>query len=219
VRKHGLFFASDPLSAASMGAEDVEILHREVAWRGFFRIERFRVRHRLFAGGWSAELEREVFERGTAAGILLYDPDRDAVVMIEQFRLPAHLAGFASWQLEIVAGIVDGERSAEAVVRDEAVEEAGVAVAGDILPIHRFLPSPGGSTEAVALFCGRVDSCGVSGIHGLVDEGEDIRVRVIPWREMAVLIRRNAIENAFSLIALYWLKEHRPRLRKMWAAG
>jgi ADP-ribose pyrophosphatase len=199
-----------------MGPEDVEILHREVAWQGFFRIERFRVRHRLFAGGWSRELEREVFERGTAAGILLYDPDRDAVVLIEQFRLPAYLAGFAPWQLEIVAGIVDRGRSPEAVVRDEAVEEAGVEVAGDILPIHRFLPSPGGSTEAVALFCGRVDSRGTSGIHGLVDENEDIRVHVLPWRDAAALIRRDAIENAFALIALYWLKEHRPRLRTMW---
>jgi ADP-ribose pyrophosphatase len=199
-----------------MGPEDVEILHREVAWQGFFRIERFRVRHRLFAGGWSRELEREVFERGTAAGILLYDPDRDAVVLIEQFRLPAYLAGFAPWQLEIVAGIVDRGRSPEAVARDEAVEEAGVEVAGDILPIHRFLPSPGGSTETVALFCGRVDSRGACGIHGLVDENEDIRVHVLPWREALTLVRRGAIENAFSLIALYWLKEHRLRLRKRW---
>ena len=199
-----------------MGPEDVEILHREIAWQGFFRIERFRIRHRLFAGGWSRELEREVFERGTAAGILLYDPDRDAVVLIEQFRLPAYLAGCAPWQLEIVAGIIDRGRSAEAVVRDEAVEEAGVEIAGDILPIHRFLPSPGGSTETVELFCGRVDSRGASGIHGLADENEDIRVHVLPWREALALIRRDAIENAFSLIALYWLKEHRPRLRRMW---
>jgi ADP-ribose pyrophosphatase len=198
------------------GRDGVEILARDTPWRGFFRIERFRIRHRLFAGGWSAELEREVFERGTAAGILLYDPDRDALVMIEQFRLPAYLAGFSPWQLEIVAGIIDKGRDAEAVVRAEAVEEAGVTVAGEIVPIHRFLPSPGGSTETVALFCGRVDSRGASGVHGLPDEGEDICVRVLPWREAAALIRRDAIENAFTLIALYWLKANRTRLRRMW---
>jgi ADP-ribose diphosphatase len=210
VHRHG------PFSCASLGPADVEIVEREVAWQGFFRIERFRVRHRLFSGGWSEVLRREVFERGTAAGILLYDPERDAVVLVEQFRLPAHLAGFSPWQLEIVAGIIDRERDAEAVVRAEAVEEAGVAVEGDIVPIHRFMTSQGGSTEIVTLFCGRVDSRGAAGVHGLVDEGEDIRVRVLAWREAAGLVRRDAIENAFTLVALYWLKQHRPALRRMW---
>jgi ADP-ribose pyrophosphatase len=196
--------------------ESIAITERETVYRGFFRIDHFLLRHRLFAGGWSAELSREVFLRHDAAGILLYDPQRDELVLIEQFRLAAHLAGFAAWQLEIVAGIIDRERDAERVVRDEAVEEAGVVVAGDILPIHRFLPSPGGSTETVALFCGRVDARGASGVHGLPDEGEDIRVRVVPWREAAALIRRDAIENAFTLIALYWLKANRARLRRLW---
>ena len=213
MHRHG------PFSCAPLGPDDVEIVEREVAWQGFFRIERFRVRHRLFSGGWSAELRREVFERGTAAAILLYDPDRDAVVLIEQFRLPAHLAGFSPWQLEIVAGIIDRERDAEAVVRAEALEEAGVEVAGDIVPIHRFLTSQGGSTEIVTLFCGRVDSRGAAGVHGLVDEGEDIRVKVLPWREAAALVRRDGVENAFTLVALYWLQAHRARLRRMWLGG
>jgi ADP-ribose pyrophosphatase len=210
VVRHGPFFVPP------LGRDDVEILARETAWRGFFRIERFRVRHRLFTGGWSRALEREAFERGSAAGILLYDPDRDAVVMIEQFRLPAYLAGFSPWQLEIVAGIIDKGRDAEAVVRAEAQEEAGVVVDGDIVPIHRFLPSPGGSSETVALYCGRVDSRGASGVHGLADEGEDICVHVVPWREAARFLRGDAIENAFTLIALYWLKANRARLRRMW---
>src|SRR4051794_13425204 len=138
-----------------MAEDGVEIIGREVAYRGFFTVERYRLRHRLFAGGWSPELGREVFERGTAAGILLYDPERDAVVMIEQFRLPAHLAGLAGWQVEIVAGITDPGSPPESVARREAAEEAGLDIIGELVPINRFLPSPGGSTEIVTLFCGR----------------------------------------------------------------
>jgi ADP-ribose pyrophosphatase len=194
----------------------VEILGREVAYGGFFRIERFRIRHRLFAGGWSRELGREVFERHNAVGLLLYDPERDSLVLVEQFRLPAHLAGLSPWQVEIVAGIIDTEESAEEVARREALEEAGLAVGGALVPIHRFLPSPGGSTETVTLYCGRVDSRGAAGIHGLADEGEDIRVVVKTYREAMALLREGVIENAFTLIALYWLKSHRARLRRAW---
>jgi ADP-ribose pyrophosphatase len=209
VREHGPF--SSPDNAAA-----VEILERETAYRGFFRIEHFRIRHRLFAGGWSAPLSREVFERGSAAGILLYDPACDSLVLIEQFRLPAHLAGFSPWQIEIVAGIIERGEAPESVARREAIEETGIAIQGDIIPIHRFLPSPGGSTETVTLFCGRVDSRGAAGVHGLPDEGEDIRVVVKTYREAMAFMRSGAIENAFTLVAFYWLREHRARLRKLW---
>jgi ADP-ribose pyrophosphatase len=117
----------------------IEIIDRETAYQGFFRIDRYRLRHRLYSGGWSGELSREVFERGHAVGVLLYDPARDTLVLIEQFRLAAHLAGFPAWQTEIVAGIIDrpGE-SASDVARREASEEAGLAIEDDVLPIHRY---------------------------------------------------------------------------------
>src|SRR5882724_7704963 len=92
---------------AHMADDSIEISARETLYRGFFRVDRYRLRHRLFSGGWSAELSREVLERGSAAAALLYDPERDAVVLVEQFRLAAHLAGRPAWQLEIVAGIID----------------------------------------------------------------------------------------------------------------
>jgi ADP-ribose pyrophosphatase len=197
--------------------ERIEIIDRAVVYSGFFRVERYRLRHKLFAGGWGPVLSREVFERGTAAGILLYDPERDAVVLIEQFRLPAHLAGLAAWQVEIVAGITDSGSAPEAVARREAAEEAGLEVIGELVPINRFLPSPGGSTEIVTLYCGRVDSRGASGIHGLPDEGEDICVRVVPWRDAWRMVGAGTIQNAFTLIALYWLKANRAKLRRMWS--
>jgi len=200
-----------------MSADEVEILDREAAYHGFFRVGRYRLRHRLYGGGWSAVLLREVMERRAAVGLLLYDPRRDAVVLVEQFRLPAHLAGFSSWQLEIVAGLVDRGNEAESdVARREAQEEAGLAVEGELVPIHRLLTSPGGSTEAVTLFCGRVDAGRAGGIHGLAAEHEDIKVVVKSYAETARLLREGGIENASTMIALYWLTANRAELRKRW---
>ena len=199
-----------------MDEDSIAINERETVYRGFFRVDRFLLRHRLFAGGWSAELSREVFLRHDAAGILLYDPQRDEIVLIEQFRLAAHLAGFAAWQLEIVAGIIDSDESAATVARREAEEEAGLAVIGEVVPIHRFMTSPGGSTETVDLFCGRVDASAAGGIHGLADESEDIRVVVKSHTEAMELLNAGKIENGYTLLALHWLAANREALRRQW---
>jgi ADP-ribose pyrophosphatase len=196
--------------------DSIAINERETVYRGFFRVDRFLLRHRLFAGGWSAELSREVFLRHDAAGILLYDPRRDEIVLIEQFRLAAHLAGFAAWQLEIVAGIIDSDESAAAVARRETEEEAGLAVIGEVVPIHRFMTSPGGSTETVDLFCGRVDASAAGGIHGLADESEDIRAVVKSYAEAMGLLNAGKIENGYTLLALHWLAANREALRRQW---
>ncbi|HEY0527097.1 MAG TPA: NUDIX domain-containing protein [Stellaceae bacterium] len=195
----------------------IEIIERRTAYKGFFRIDVVRLRHRLFGGGWSPVFRREVFERGTAAAVLPYDPARDEVVIVEQFRLPAHLGGYRAWQLEVVAGIVDkeGESGAD-VVRREAREEAGLDLL-DLVPMHRFLVSPGGTTEVLDLYCGRVDSSNAGGIFGLPDEHEDIRAVVKPWDEVLSLLRNGGIENGFTLLALYWLMAHREDLRRRWA--
>src|ERR1700737_642062 len=101
--QHGPFF----VRRERLVEDPIEILECQTVYRGFFRVDRYRLRHRLFSGGSSVELSREVLERGNAAAVLLYDPERDAVVLVEQFRLAAHLAGFPPWQIEIVAGIVE----------------------------------------------------------------------------------------------------------------
>ena len=199
-----------------MDEDSIAINERETVYRGFFRVDRFLLRHRLFAGGWSAELSREVFLRHDAAGILLYDPQRDEIVLIEQFRLAAHLAGFAAWQLEIVAGIIDSDESAATVARREAEEEAGLAVIGEVVPIHRFMTSPGGSTETVDLFCGRVDASAAGGIHGLAEESEDIRAVVKSYAEAMGLLNAGKIENGYTLLALHWLAANREALRRQW---
>ncbi len=162
-------------------------------------------------------MEREVFERGATVGLLLYDPDRDDVVLVEQFRLPAQLAGFPGWEIEIVAGIVDraGE-TPEELARREAKEEAGVEIIGDLVPMHRFMPSPGACTETVEIFCGRVDSTKADGIHGVAHEHEDIKVLVLSYREAMKRLREDKISNGLTALALYWLGANRTALRRRW---
>jgi ADP-ribose pyrophosphatase len=195
--------------------DDVEIIDKSRRYKGFFEIVSYRFRHRLFAGGWSAELHREVFERGHAVGVLPYDPAADAVVLIEQFRIGALVAGMAPWQTEIVAGIIEEGEKIEDVARRETMEEAGAAV-GELIPICRYLVSPGGASESVQLYCGRVDSRGLGGIHGLADEHEDIRVDVQSVDEALAALEAGKIGNAVTIIALQWLALNRDKVRAAW---
>ena len=88
---------------------------------------------------------------------------------------------------------------------------------GEPIPIQHYLPSPGGSDESVFLFCGRVDATAASGVHGLAEEHEDIRVVVKTLAEIETLLDQGAIESGHILIGLYWLLRHRDHLRRLWA--
>ena len=196
--------------------DGVELLDKSERYSGFFRINCYRLRHRLFAGGWSGAIEREVFERGHAVGVLPYDPVADSVVLIEQFRIGALVAGMSPWLIEVVAGIAEEGEAPEEVARRETQEEAGLEIQA-LMPMCRYLVSPGGSSESVRLYCGRVDSRGAGGIHGLAEEHEDIRVDHLPYGEAMRLLEEGLVTNSVSLIALQWLALHRDRVRAAWA--
>lgn len=198
-----------------MTRDDVEILDYETVWSGYFRVDRYQLRHRLFAGGWGAPVVREVFTRGHAAALLPYDPVRDTVVLIEQFRIGALAAAVDPWLVEIVAGEVENGETTEDVVRREVLEEAGCSV-DRIVPIVDAFTTPGGSSERVAIYCGRVDSSGVGGVHGVADEGEDIRVSVDSLDNALARIERGGITNLIAVTALQWLALHREGLRREW---
>lgn len=193
----------------------VELIEKTTPFQGYFRIDRYRLRHRKFDGGWTEEMTREIFERGHAAAVLLYDPARDAVVLIEQFRPGAYAAGLEPWLVEVVAGIIEEGETPEAVVRREAVEEAGCSVA-ELHPIGRFLATPGGSTETVTLFCGRCDSQGAGGIHGLDHEHEDIRVLTLGRQEALERLAAGGINNMPAVVALQWLALNYTELLRIW---
>jgi ADP-ribose pyrophosphatase len=147
--------------------------------------------------------------------VLPYDPALDSVVFIEQFRIGAFAAGRPPWLLEIVAGIIEVGETAESVVRREALEEAGCDV-HELVPIADYLVSPGGTSETVVIFCGRVDASRVGGIHGKAEEHEDINVVVVPFAEARKRLDQGAVDNAAALIALQWLALNRDQLRRTW---
>jgi len=194
---------------------DVDILQREVCYEGFFRMEKYRLRHRLYSGEMSPVMERELFERGHAAAVLLYDPKRDAVVLLEQFRIGALHAEGGPWLLEIVAGMIEPGEAPDVVAIREAEEEAGCRIL-QLAHICDYLVSPGGTSERISLYCGRVDSEGVGGIYGLDEEHEDIRVRTVTFAEMWSCFERGEINSASPIIALQWLAMHRQRLQNEW---
>jgi ADP-ribose diphosphatase len=197
---------------------DLEIAEATTPFRRFLRIDTFRFRQRLFSGEWSAERHYDVLRRGAAVAILLYDPDQDAVVLIEQFRLPALLGGCSPWQLEAVAGLVDGDEAPAAVAVRETREEAGIALLCEPVLIQRYLPSCGDSDESVRLYYARVDAAAAGGVHGLAEEHEDIRVVVKTAAEIETLVDSGAIDNGHTLILLHWFLRHRERLRREWRA-
>jgi ADP-ribose pyrophosphatase len=197
--------------------DDVDILEKTTPFQGHFRVDRYILRHRRHDGGWTATMIREIFERGHASAALLYDPIRDEVGLLEQFRPGAYAAGWHPWQIEVVAGIIDDGAAPEAVAIREAKEEAGVDVT-DLVPICSYLVTPGGSSETMRLYCARIDTSTFGGLHGLEEECEDIRAFAISADEAIRWVEEGKICNSCAIIALQWLALNRARLKALWAS-
>jgi ADP-ribose pyrophosphatase len=195
---------------------DVQPVRAEIGFSRFLRIDVVHFRHRLFSGQWSNERAYDVMRRGDAVALLLYDPERDAVVLVEQFRLPPLYCGMSPWQIEVVAGLVEPGEDYDAVARRESREEADLAPIGDLVPIQRYMPSSGASDESVMLLCGRVDSSQAGGVYGLAEEHEDIRVVVKSYAEIEAMVDAGRVETGHTLICFYWLLRHRECLRRKW---
>lgn len=195
-----------------MDKDDIDIIERAAVYQGYTRLDRYRLRHRLFDGGWSKEISRELLARGNAVCVLPYDPARDAVVLIEQFRIGAFAAGLPPWQTEIVAGVVEPGESDEDVARREIVEECGCA-AIELHPVCRGLSSSGIMSEIATVFCATVDASAATGTHGLTEEHEDIRATVMPFDTAFAMIENGGIQHCQGIIALQWLALNRARLR------
>lgn len=201
---------------ANAAPTTVDIVKRETCFKGFYKLDRLVLRHELFAGGMSREINRELFVRHDAVCVLPYDPQRDEVVLIEQFRVGAIGKTTNPWLVELVAGLIDKDEQPEEVAHREAQEEAGLAFAA-LWPMTKYFPSPGGSNEFVHLYLGRCDSTGAGGLHGLVEEAEDIRVKVWAFEDALQAVRDGRICNAASIIALQWLALNREEVRGLWS--
>ena len=192
-----------------------EIIEKEILYSGFFRMEKYRFKHTLYAGGWSSEISRELFVRGSCVAVLLYDPDADKVILIEQFRAGAILQPDRAWLIEIVAGAIEDGETAKEVAYRESLEEAGCEIQ-ELFVINEFYTTPGGASERITLFCGKVDSTHIGGIHGLDHEDEDILVRAVDFDEAYEMVESNEIESAISIIAIQWLALNKQKLKNKW---
>ena len=200
------------MKLSGLGAENVQLDNKETLYEGFLKLYRYTVKHKLFKGGWSKPLLREAIVRPPSVGVVLFDPKQDKVVLVEQFRMGPHLSDEDPWMLEVVAGISEPGESLEEVALREVKEEANCNVI-ELMPVSDFFVSPGASNEKLKLYCGIVDSEGVGGIHGLDEEGEDIKVHVIPFPEAYNMMKDGRLANAPAVIALQWLKLHHHELQ------
>lgn len=191
------------------------VIKKKIIYHGFFKLSEIKLQHELFVGGQSPVLRRELLDRGQAVAVLPYDPVRDEVVLVEQFRIGAGNDKSGPWLIEIIAGYQEAGESAEDVVHREAHEEAGCEVT-DLLAMYRYYSSPGGSDEQVQIFLGRTDSSHIEGIHGLDEEGEDIKVHVISSEQAFDWLDNGRIDSAAPIIALQWFRLNRDRIRKQW---
>jgi len=195
-----------------------ELVRKDALYDGYFRADRWHVRYQRHDGDWSDEHGLEIFDRGHAVCVLPYDPLRDAVVLIEQFRAAAAPTTDPPWLIEAVAGATKpGEEPAE-VARREAMEEAGLEL-GRLHHVMRFLPSPGAVTEELHVFIGEADSSQADGHHGLADEHEDIKVHVVGLADALAMIDDGRIVAANTVIPLQWLALHKAELLAAWEAG
>jgi len=198
-------------------ASDVKVEKRETVFQGFFRMDKLWLTHPRFDGRDMPVFTRELFIRGDATCVLPYDPARDEVVLLEQFRLGALHRNQSPWLLELVAGMNEDGESPEEVAQREGQEEAGLSFSR-LEKICDYLVSPGGTTEMIHLYCGKISTAEAGGVFGMEHEHEDILSHVVSAEECFAMIADGRINNAAAIIAIQWLQLNRERLRREWQA-
>ena len=202
-----------------MTKNEVVVTERTSPYRGYMRLDHYRVKHTTFDGEWSSNLSREVLERGHSVSVLPYDPFKNEVVLIEQFRIGAYAAPQTSpWQIECVAGLIEPHQLPVDTAHRETYEETNLRIL-DLEPIHTYLSSPGCTTETIQMFCGHVDADEVGGVYGLAHEGEYIRAFSTPVEEAFDWLANGRIENGMTIIALQWLKLNLTKIQSKWRIG
>lgn len=185
--------------------KDVVLLQKENVFNGYCQITQFKLQFPLFEGGLSQPVSRELMQRPPAVAVLLYDPEANKVVLVEQLRVGALQEKESPWLLEIVAGMTEPDEPVVTTACREVTEETGCTVLS-LIPICAYLTSPGISSEKMILYCGKVKAPDLSEHHGLVEEGEDIKVWVFKTEEAFKLLAEGHIVSSPAIIALQWLK-------------
>lgn len=199
------------LIPARFSKDDVAIESEETVFQGFLRMARYQLKHRMFKGGWSQGLSRELYVANEAAAGILYDPVSDSIALIEQFRIGALKSETGPWCLEVVAGIMEPGESADELMLREISEEAGIDSA-ELIPITTYYSTPGVCAEKIHVYCALCDLSNAGGNFGLESESEDILLHVFKAEDVFANMLNDRTNNAATLIALLWLQLNRPKL-------
>jgi len=187
---------------------DVTISAIETKYHGFFKLNEYQLKHKLFSQKQSNSFTREVFERGDAVVVMLYDPKKDTLLLLEQFRPGVLRANETPWMLEFVAGMFDDNESPVDVAIREAKEEANIELKPDSIKfIMKYFSSPGGMSERIYLYWATFNSSKVSSgsVYGLADENEDIMLHLVSRNDALSLLTNGKVSNAATVIGLQWL--------------
>ena len=197
--------------------KDIEILKNETIYQGFFKLNKVQFKHKLFAGGWSGTVTRELLIKGAASAMVAYDPLLDNVVLVEQVRIGAYdpTSTQPPWLLELIASMVEDGETPESVALRESEEEAGAKIS-HMQHCLSVWDSPGGVLERIHVFVGKVDSTTVGGLHGLAEENEDIRVHVVSRETAYQWLCEGKIDNGIAVIGLQWLELNYRKLKEQW---
>jgi len=194
------------------GSRKAEIHSTIRKFDGFFKIDEIDVSHQTLSGEMSRQ-RRLVFERGDAVAVLLYDPEDDEVVLVNQFRLPVLTARRRrnpktqdGWITETVAGMIDGDETPEEAVIRETMEETGYRI-GDPEPICTFFSSPGGTSERIFLYFAKIGKGDKVDRGGGIDD-EDVAIVHMSADELFNQLADKQIEDPKLTIAAYWLQNY-----------
>lgn len=196
------------------GTGEVSLSALDHAHAGFFGLDVLTLAHRRFDGAMSPEITREIFVSGDAVTVLPYDPARDRVLLVEQFRAgPLGRGDPMPWQLEAIAGRIDPGETPQDAARREAREEAGLEL-GRLEFVAEYYPSPGAVTEYIYSYvaiCELPD--GVAGVFGAEDEAEDIKGHLLSFDALMAAVAGGEVANAPMILTALWLQRERRRLR------
>ncbi len=180
-----------------------KIINKKNLYKGFFELNEIDFTHKKHNGAWTKPIKREIFKGAHVSTLLPYDPIKNKIVLIQQFRA-AVISRYSEEMLyEIVAGMIDNDENPEQTAIRECFEETGCRVK-KVIPINSYFPAPGSSESFYHFFLGEIDSYDSKQIKGLKNEDEDILVSSFTVNEVKKMLKNKIIKNAATLIALQW---------------
>ena len=180
-----------------------KIINKENLYSGFYSLNKYEFTHQKHDGSWTNKVTREIFHGAQVSSLLPYDPIRNEIVLIQQFRAGVISRYDDSYLYEIVAGMIDKNENPKDTAKRECLEETGCRVK-KIIPIQSYFPAPGSSESYYHLYLGEINSFDGERIMGLENENEDILVKSFKVEEIRKMLKKKLIQNGLTLIALQW---------------